>query len=56
MRDKDKDKKNLVSGIKREKLFYVANRKDEDGKSMVDKLTELQNSLKVGNDRLMTQV
>jgi hypothetical protein len=52
MRDKDKDKKNFGEWDKREKTyFYVANRKDEDGKSMVDKLTELQNSLKAaGND------
>ena len=52
MREKDQDKTNFGEWDKREKTyFYVANRKDKDGKTMVDKLTELQNSLRAaGND------
>ena len=51
MREKDQDKTNFGEWDKREKThFYVANRKDKDGKTMVDKLTELQNSLRAAGD------
>ena len=52
MKDKDKDKKNFGEWDKREKTyFYVANRKDKDGKSIANKLERLIHTLRQsGND------
>ena len=52
MRENDKDKTNFGEWDKREKTyFYVANRKDKDGKSISKKMEELIKSLRAaGND------